>query len=60
MKQSIASLVGQGAESFASQEGFERKNMLTDRAKIHYKNRIKEEQSKLDHILVMIQLGWFV
>lgn len=40
-------LVGQGAESFASQEGFERKNMLTDRAKIHYKNRIKEEQSKL-------------
>lgn len=35
-------LVGEGAEKFASKEGFERKNMLTDRAKIHYKNRLKE------------------
>ncbi|MFR7592176.1 MAG: N(4)-(beta-N-acetylglucosaminyl)-L-asparaginase [Longibaculum sp.] len=35
-------LVGEGAEKFAHQEGFERKNMLTHRAKIHYKNRVKE------------------
>lgn len=35
-------LVGEGAEKFAHKEGFERKNMLTDRAKIHYHNRVKE------------------
>ena len=35
-------LVGEGAEKYASQAGFERKNMLTDRAKIHYYNRQKE------------------
>ena len=35
-------LVGEGAEKFAHKEGFERKNMLTDRAKIHYRNRKKE------------------
>lgn len=35
-------LVGQGAEKYAHKEGFERKNMLTKRAKIHYHNRIKE------------------
>lgn len=35
-------LVGEGAEKFAHKEGFERKNMLTDRAKIHYKNRLRE------------------
>lgn len=35
-------LVGEGAEKFAHKEGFERKNMLTDRAKIHYRNRQKE------------------
>lgn len=35
-------LVGEGAEKFAHKEGFERKNMLTERAKIHYKNRVKE------------------
>ena len=35
-------LVGQGAEKFAHKEGFERKNMLTKRAKIHYHNRVKE------------------
>ncbi|SHF04609.1 N(4)-(beta-N-acetylglucosaminyl)-L-asparaginase [Clostridium fallax] len=35
-------LVGEGAEKFAHKEGFERKNMLTERAKIHYHNRIKE------------------
>lgn len=37
-------LVGAGAEAYAHKEGFERKNMLTDRAKIHYKNRIKDLQ----------------
>ena len=35
-------LVGAGAEAYAHKEGFERKNMLTDRAKIHYKNRKKD------------------
>ena len=35
-------MVGEGAEKFAHKEGFERKNMLTDRAKIHYRNRVKE------------------
>lgn len=35
-------LVGQGAEKYAHKAGFERKNMLTKRAKIHYHNRIKE------------------
>ena len=35
-------LVGQGAEKYASRHGFERKTMLTDRAKIHYHNRIKK------------------
>src|SRR5690625_5140779 len=38
-------LVGAGAEKFAHKEGFERKTMLTDRAKIHYKNRVH----KLSH-----------
>ena len=37
-------LVGEGAEAYAHKEGFERKNMLTDRAKIHYKNRVKDLQ----------------
>lgn len=35
-------LVAEGAERFAHKEGFERKNMLTERSKIHYYNRIKE------------------
>lgn len=35
-------LVGAGAEKYAHKEGFKRKNMLTERAKIHYKNRVKE------------------
>lgn len=39
-------LVGEGAEKFAHKEGFERKNMLTSRAKIHYKNRLKEVQQQ--------------
>lgn len=37
-------LVGEGAEKYAARHGFERKNMLTDRAKIHYRNRLKEIQ----------------
>lgn len=39
-------LVGSGAEKYADKNGFKRINMLTDRAKIHYKNRLYEE-SKL-------------
>lgn len=35
-------LVAEGAEKFAHKEGFERKNMLTDRAKAHYRKRVKE------------------
>lgn len=35
-------LVAGGAEAYANKEGFERKNMLSDRAIIHYKNRKKE------------------
>ncbi|ADL04113.1 N(4)-(beta-N-acetylglucosaminyl)-L-asparaginase [Lacrimispora saccharolytica] len=35
-------LVAEGAEKFAHKEGFERKNMLTDRARAHYKKRVKE------------------
>lgn len=35
-------LVGSGAEKFAHKEGFERKNMLSDRAKIHYENKVKD------------------
>lgn len=35
-------LVAEGAEKFAHKEGFERKNMLTDRAKAHYRKRKKE------------------
>ncbi|MEW8973434.1 MAG: N(4)-(beta-N-acetylglucosaminyl)-L-asparaginase [Tissierellaceae bacterium] len=39
-------LVGQGAEEYAHKNGFERVNMLTDRAIIHYKNRLKEIKEK--------------
>lgn len=35
-------LVGHGAEKYAHKEGFERKNMLTDRARIYYNRRIQE------------------
>lgn len=35
-------LAAEGAEKFAQKEGFERKNMLTERAKIFYYNRLKE------------------
>lgn len=35
-------LVGEGAEKFAHKEGFERKNMLTDRAKAFYHRRQRE------------------
>ncbi len=40
-------LVSEGAEKFAHKEGFERKNMLTDRAKAHYRKRVKEAQQEL-------------
>lgn len=39
-------LVGQGADEYAHRNGFERQNMLTDRAIIHYKNRLKETIDK--------------
>ncbi|MBS4536754.1 N(4)-(beta-N-acetylglucosaminyl)-L-asparaginase [Clostridium sp. D2Q-14] len=39
-------LVGQGAEEYAHKNEFERVNMLTDRAIIHYKNRLKETVDK--------------
>lgn len=39
-------LVGDGAERYAHKAGFKRKNMLTDRAIIHYKNRVKEDMKK--------------
>lgn len=39
-------LVGAGAEAYAHKEGFARKNMLTDRAQIHYRNRVKEVKDK--------------
>lgn len=35
-------LVGAGAEKYAHKLGFERKNMLSDRAKAHYRKRVKE------------------
>jgi isoaspartyl peptidase/L-asparaginase-like protein (Ntn-hydrolase superfamily) len=35
-------LVAEGAEKFAHKEGFQRKNMLTEHAKIYYYNRLKE------------------
>lgn len=39
-------LVAEGAEKFAHKEGFERKNMLTDRAKTHYRKRVKETKEQ--------------
>lgn len=39
-------LVGAGAEAYASKAGFERKTMLTDRAKIFYKNRVGDDLQK--------------
>ena len=39
-------LVGAGAEKYAHKHGFERKNMLTDRARTHYHNRLVEENQK--------------
>lgn len=35
-------LVGEGAEKYAHKNGFVRQNMLSDRAIIHYKKRVKE------------------
>lgn len=39
-------LVGQGAFEFAREHGFEEKDMLTDRAKIHYQNRLIEKKKE--------------
>ena len=39
-------LVASGAEKFASKEGFERKNMLSSRAKQHYAKKVKELESQ--------------
>ncbi len=39
-------LVAEGAEKYAHKEGFERKNMLTDRAKAHYRRRVRELRSQ--------------
>ncbi|MBW9212885.1 MULTISPECIES: N(4)-(beta-N-acetylglucosaminyl)-L-asparaginase [Terrabacteria group] len=39
-------LVAEGAEKYASQKGFERKTMLTERAKKHYHKRVKKLQSQ--------------
>lgn len=40
-------LAGIGAEAYADQNGFERCNMLTDRAKDKYFTRLKEDRAKL-------------
>lgn len=40
-------LVAEGAEKYAHKNGFERKNMLTDRAKAHYRKRVKEMSQML-------------
>lgn len=39
-------LVGAGAEKYAHRHGFVRKNMLSERAKIHYHNRIVENRNQ--------------
>ena len=40
-------LVGSGAEQYANEHGFIRKKMLTQRAQIHYENRLKELQEEI-------------
>lgn len=40
-------LVSEGAESYARKNGFESQNMLSDRAIIHYKNRLKQQNQEL-------------
>lgn len=40
-------LSGEGAEKYADKNGFERKNMLTDRAEWFYKQRVQEENGRL-------------
>lgn len=50
-------LVGEGAEKYADQNGFERVNMLTDRAKIHYKNRLYEERKTLKELELKPYIG---
>lgn len=50
-------LVGDGAERYAHKAGFERKNMLTDRAIIHYKNRVKEDRKKREETELKPYIG---
>ncbi|GAX47863.1 N(4)-(beta-N-acetylglucosaminyl)-L-asparaginase [Pseudolactococcus reticulitermitis] len=45
-------LVAEGAAKYAQKKGFERKNMLTDRAMIHYKNRFKENSQTIQPDIV--------
>ncbi len=40
-------LVGRGAEKFAHQAGFERKNMLTERSRILYRRQLQKSQDEL-------------
>jgi len=39
-------LVGEGADCFALENGFETTNLLSDRAKLHYQKRLKEIKEK--------------
>ncbi len=39
-------LVGEGADLFAERAGFERKAMLTDRAKVFYRKRLAEDEKR--------------
>lgn len=40
-------LVGEGAAKFAEENGFVKKEMLSERAKIHYENRLKELETEI-------------
>ncbi|WP_282709983.1 N(4)-(beta-N-acetylglucosaminyl)-L-asparaginase [Lancefieldella sp. Marseille-Q7238] len=42
-------LMGEGAEKYAARQGFERKTMLTDRARIRYMNRLKTDGGTAIH-----------
>ena len=42
-------LVGDGATRYAAREGFEIKNMLTDRAIAHFRKRVAEEGAPVPH-----------
>jgi Asparaginase len=52
-------MVGEGATQYAAQNGFERKNMLTDRAKKYGRTEKRKSLKKISpHMMVMIQLEW--